>query len=163
MFHTEDIEIRTHTLCVNNFLWQSCCLWDNVDKNSRSRHTKDDNMVHAHCVLDNKGYRHILRIRNTSCFSTATMVLWMHLNVTLYVQCLSCIKSEWQKKHDFSKQDSRTDHTKNSPMDTFITGNQIISHPFVHVFHSTNICRDVSKTVIVKENQYLEDELREII
>ena len=29
-------------------------------------------------------------ICNTYCFSTATVVLWKHLNVTLHVECLSC-------------------------------------------------------------------------
>jgi hypothetical protein len=34
----------------------------------------DDNMAHAHCMLDNYGYRHTLRICNTQFFSTATVV-----------------------------------------------------------------------------------------
>jgi hypothetical protein len=32
------------------------------------------NTAHALCMLDNKGYRHTLRICNAYCFSTATMV-----------------------------------------------------------------------------------------
>jgi hypothetical protein len=37
---------------------------------------------HAHCVLDNQGYKHA--ISNTYCFSTATMVArQQHINVTL--------------------------------------------------------------------------------
>ena len=35
--------------------------------------------------------RHTLRICNTYCFSTATMVARRRLNVTLYVRCLSCV------------------------------------------------------------------------
>ena len=35
-------------------------------------------------------YRSTLRIRNTFCFSTATMVARTRLNVMLYVHCLSC-------------------------------------------------------------------------
>ena len=37
-----------------------------------------------------QGYRHTLRICNTYCFATATMVTRTRLNVTLYVHCLSC-------------------------------------------------------------------------
>jgi len=43
----------------------------------------DNNMAHAHCVLDFEGYRHILWICNTYCSSTAKMVTRMGLNVTL--------------------------------------------------------------------------------
>jgi len=32
---------------------------------------------------------------NTSCFSTATMVAWMHLSVTLYIYCLFCSIILW--------------------------------------------------------------------
>jgi hypothetical protein len=48
----------------------------------------DDNMAHAHCTLDTKGYRHTLRICNTYCFSIATMVARTRFIVTLYVHCL---------------------------------------------------------------------------
>jgi hypothetical protein len=37
------------------------------------------------------GHRHTLRICNTYCCSTATMVMWTRLNITLYVHCLSCL------------------------------------------------------------------------
>ena len=49
-------------------------------------------MAHAHCMLDTQDYRHILRIRNTHCFYTPTMVVRTLLNVTLYVHVhwLSC-------------------------------------------------------------------------
>jgi hypothetical protein len=40
---------------------------------------------HAHCILDTKVYKHTLRICNTHCFSTATMVRLTHINATLYV------------------------------------------------------------------------------
>jgi hypothetical protein len=41
-------------------------------------------------MLDNRGYRNTLRICNTSCFSTATVVVRKHLNLTVHVVCLSC-------------------------------------------------------------------------
>jgi hypothetical protein len=42
----------------------------------RVRQATDDNKitVHVHCMLDDLGYRHTLRIRNTYCFSFDTMV-----------------------------------------------------------------------------------------
>jgi hypothetical protein len=46
-----------------------------------------DDMGHAYCKLDTKGYEHTLRICNTYCFSTATLVARKRLNITLYVQC----------------------------------------------------------------------------
>ena len=50
----------------------------------------DDDTALALCMLDVQSYRHILRIWNTSFFSTAEMVWLMRLNVTLYLLCLSC-------------------------------------------------------------------------
>jgi len=51
----------------------------------------DGRTAHAHCMLDTEDYKHTLRISNTYCFFTATMVARTHLNVTLYVHCLSCL------------------------------------------------------------------------
>jgi len=34
-----------------------CCLWDNVEKYFRVGQATDDNMGHAHCILDTYGYR----------------------------------------------------------------------------------------------------------
>ena len=51
----------------------------------------DDSMTHAHCMLDNWGYKHTLRICNTFRFSKITMVARTFLNVTLYVHCLSLL------------------------------------------------------------------------
>jgi hypothetical protein len=35
----------------------------------------NDNMADEHCMLENNGYKRSLRICNTYCFSTATMVV----------------------------------------------------------------------------------------
>jgi len=43
------------------------------------------NTTHAHFTLDNQGYRHTLRIRNTYCFSTPTVVTRTRLILRLYV------------------------------------------------------------------------------
>jgi len=61
-----------------------------VEKYSRTREAIDDNLAHVHFTLGTQVYKHTLRIFNSYCFSTATMVAPTHLNVTLYVQCLSC-------------------------------------------------------------------------
>jgi hypothetical protein len=76
----------------NNFFRKSCRLWDNVEKmwHSQRGHRWQYNMAHALCVLDNWCYRHTLRVCNTYCFFTATMVTRTPLTVTLYVPCLSC-------------------------------------------------------------------------
>ena len=51
----------------------------------------DDNMAHAHCILYTEGYIHTLRLCNTYCISTASMVARTRLCVTLYVHCLYCV------------------------------------------------------------------------
>jgi hypothetical protein len=48
-------------------------------------------MAYAQCMLHTEGYKYTLRICNTHCFSTATLVARTRLNVTLYVHCLSCL------------------------------------------------------------------------
>jgi hypothetical protein len=45
-------------------------------------HGRQYNSAHARCMLRNQGYRHTLRICNTYCLSTVTVVI-------LYVYCLS--------------------------------------------------------------------------
>ena len=40
----------------------------------------DDNMAHGHCMLDKKGYRHALPIRNTYCFHTQQ---WLHESASI--------------------------------------------------------------------------------
>jgi hypothetical protein len=54
-----------------------------VEKYFRAGQATDDNMAHAHCMLDATD---TLIICNIYCFSTATKVTRTHLSVTLYVQ-----------------------------------------------------------------------------
>jgi len=61
-----------------------------VRKYSTAGQATDDTMAHAHCMLNTQGYKHTLRIWNTYCSCTATMVAWKRHNVTLYIHCLSC-------------------------------------------------------------------------
>ena len=61
------------------------------------------------CMLDNLvTHTHTFIIFNTYCFSTATMVTWTCLSVTLYIHCLSCLSS-------LSK------HIQNSFQSSFVT------------------------------------------
>ena len=62
-----------------------------MEKYYRTRQAADDNMAHAHCMLDTLVYKHTFRICNTYCFYTATMFARIRLSVTLYVHCLSCL------------------------------------------------------------------------
>ena len=48
---------------------KSCLLRDNVEKFCTAGQATDDNMVHAHCMLDNEAYKHRLRICNTYSLS----------------------------------------------------------------------------------------------
>jgi hypothetical protein len=93
MFQTKVVEkIKTHVLC-SVLLYKILPFVKNVETYCRAGKATDDNMAHAHCMLDTYGYkyRHTLRLCNTHCFSTATPVAWTRLNVTLYVHCLSCV------------------------------------------------------------------------
>jgi len=61
----------------------------NVGKYCGTGEATDDNMTYTHCVLNTYGYKHTLRIRNTYCFSKATMVSRNRLYIMLHVHRLS--------------------------------------------------------------------------
>jgi hypothetical protein len=91
IFRTKVVEkIEKHVLC-SIFFWKSCGLWDNVEKFCRAGQATDGDMTHTLFTLYTWGYNHTLRIYNTYCVSTATVVAETRLNVTLYVHCLSCL------------------------------------------------------------------------
>ena len=69
----------------------------------RVEQSTDDNMAHAHCMLDNYGYKHTLTMCNT-CFSTATMIARTRLRVRFYVNRLSCF--DLVRTHGLLKKDS---------------------------------------------------------
>ena len=62
-----------------------------MEKYAAAGKATDENMAHAQCMLDNHGYRQTLRICNTYCFCTVTVVTRTPLIVTLCVHCLSCV------------------------------------------------------------------------
>jgi hypothetical protein len=89
-----DINCRENrnTHCMfNTFLFcKSCPLWDNVEKYCWAGQATDDNLVYVHCLLDTLGYKHTLKICNTHCFSTATVVAQM-LYIHTYIANLVLI------------------------------------------------------------------------
>jgi hypothetical protein len=92
---------NTHVM-LNNFLRISCRLWDNVEKYCRTGQVTDDEMAHAHCMPDNWVYKHTLKICNTYCFCTGTIVARTRLSVT-FIPTLSLLfcndvdSSAWHK------------------------------------------------------------------
>jgi hypothetical protein len=92
---------NTHFVISRFFFRKSYSLWDNVEKYCREQQNTYDCMAHAHFMLDNWGYKCTHRLWNTDCFSIATMVVRMRLNVTLYVHCLSCFVVMFSRKEYF--------------------------------------------------------------
>jgi len=53
MFQTKVVKkIKKHFM-FGNFFRKSRCLWDNVERYSRTRPATDDNLAHEHCMQDN--------------------------------------------------------------------------------------------------------------
>jgi len=57
-------------------------MWKNMVEPDRSRMTR---MVHAHCMLDNYGYKHTVRISNTFYFPLRQ---WLHKHASILVVCI---------------------------------------------------------------------------
>jgi len=78
--------MKTHFMVNVSSLFENLAFFlDNLEAYCRAGHATDDNMAHAHCMLDTLGYRNTLRTCNTYCFITATIVTRTRLIVTLYV------------------------------------------------------------------------------
>ena len=53
IFQAKFVEkIKTNFLSSVTLFLKSCRLWNNVEKYDRARVATDDNMTHAHCMLD---------------------------------------------------------------------------------------------------------------
>jgi hypothetical protein len=94
MTNVSDKSCREHQhthFMLNNLFQKSCRLPGDMEKVCRTRQSTDNNMAHAHCMLDTWGYKYIVRICNSYLFCNATMVAQTHLSVTLYIHCLSCL------------------------------------------------------------------------
>jgi len=44
---------QIHILSSITVFRKSCCLWDNLEKHCRAGQATDENISHAHCMLDN--------------------------------------------------------------------------------------------------------------
>jgi len=67
----------------NDFFFENCAVYEIMRKKyCRAGQATDDNMAHADCMLDTYGYKYTIRICNSYCFSTAKMVLRIHISVT---------------------------------------------------------------------------------
>jgi hypothetical protein len=67
-------KLETHILCSITLFLKPCRLWKKVEKFCRAEQPTDDNMSHAHCMLDTQGYKYTHSLCNNYCFYTATMV-----------------------------------------------------------------------------------------
>jgi hypothetical protein len=53
MFQKKVVE-KKHTLTLSNFsFFGNCAVYENVEKYCKAGQATDDNMAHAHCVLNN--------------------------------------------------------------------------------------------------------------
>jgi hypothetical protein len=82
-----DKRIRNTCFVSTNIFRNLCRLWDYVEKYSGAKEAMDGNIMQcrkgAPCMLDNKGYRHTLRICNTYFFSVPIIATRTRLCGTL--------------------------------------------------------------------------------
>ena len=92
MFQIKVVEkIKTHILCSVTYFPKKRAVYKIMCKYMIEPYRTHNKMAHALCMLDNKGYKHTLRIRNTYCFYTATVVRQKRLNVPFICTSLSCL------------------------------------------------------------------------
>jgi hypothetical protein len=103
MFRTKVVEkIKTHILCSVISFRKSCRLWDNGEKYCSTWQVTEDNMAHAHCMLDTYGYRHTLIICNINfplqqwLYERASLLRYAYI-VRLFVICRSISPSCWMQ------------------------------------------------------------------
>ena len=94
-------ENRVTHLNFSNCFLKSSCLWD-VESYCRGRQGTDGSILRRTrfaCWITKARHTDTptLRICDTYCFSTATMVTRPRLGVMLYVPCLSCSKPQWSE------------------------------------------------------------------
>jgi hypothetical protein len=87
MFQTNDVEkIKTHIFCLTTFFFflsKIAPVYEIIwKKYGRTRQATDDNTAHAHCMPNNKGYKHTFGIWHL-LLSTATMFARKRPNVNV--------------------------------------------------------------------------------
>jgi len=97
IFHTRVAEkSETHILCpLTLYREKNRAIYVITWKHMVDPNRPHNNTAQAHSMLDTYGYRHTLRIRNTYCLSTATIVTRTRLNFTSYVHCLVKIQCDY--------------------------------------------------------------------
>jgi len=92
MFHTKVAMQSNIHFEFNNFFPENRAVYEMMWKNTVEMDRPQMTIwrMRIACWMP-KGYKHTLRVCNSYCFSTATTVARKHLNVTLYVQCLSSV------------------------------------------------------------------------
>ena len=80
-------EIRNNISYSKTFFRISCLVRHNVEKFCTSREAPDDNMAHAHCMLDNLGYKHNLNLCIIYSFSTSNIFARKHTNTSTFWGC----------------------------------------------------------------------------
>jgi hypothetical protein len=86
MFQIEALEKTTTHICMcTNFFFfrKQYSLYEIIWKYCTAVQATDDNLAHPYCMLDTEGYKCTLKIINTFCFSTATMVAQTRLIVNV--------------------------------------------------------------------------------
>ena len=101
MFQTKVVDkVKTNILCCNTFFFLNHATYEMMWKNIVQAHRPRMKLWH---MSISAGYislqTHALRICNVYCFSTATMVTQIHLNVMLHIHCLSCYLITLTKLH----------------------------------------------------------------
>ena len=95
MFQTKVVEnIKTHNLCLmplffeNHVVYET--MWKNIVERGRPQITIWRMRIACWIPKATHTHTHTLGMRNTHCFSTATIVTRTRLSVTLYAHCLFC-------------------------------------------------------------------------
>jgi len=100
MFQTKAVEkLKTHSM-FNNFYFENCAVyeivWKNVQKGTPQMTIR---LIRIAFWIPKAPNTHGLC--NTHWFSTAKMVTWTHLSVTLHVRCLSCCITHMTRYKNF--------------------------------------------------------------
>ena len=67
-------ETRNTHFMFNNIYIFNRAVYEITWKNIVERGQTDDSMAHVHCMLETQGYKYTLRLCNSYCCSTETMV-----------------------------------------------------------------------------------------
>jgi len=77
------VQYRVFFFFLNHAVYE--IMWKNIVGPDRLHMPVWHMRISLHCMLDTSVYKHTLRIHNTYCFSTATVVARTHLNITLHI------------------------------------------------------------------------------